>query len=306
MEKCNMSDFIITHGELYYVSDSDSSMDYLEHHGVKGMRWGVRRQQKLLAKAQAKTEKEKLKSELKQLKEATKKAKEEAKLTKSGKIDKQKPEDLSAAKLKELTDRNNNIKNYYESQNNLKTAQQKYMELHPEKYTLAQRFMNKAWPKIKDRALNVAIDVGEAYAKDKLRDALGLNEATDLGFEKTRLENEEKRRKFAKEDAEAADKKAKADKEAADKKAADKQAKKEAKAAKKQSKVEKKAAEKQRKEDQEKARQAERERVEEAIRKAQQENKRESSEHAQQVVDNFIRNYNSTKGLFLPPPKDRD
>ena len=301
-----MSDFIITHGELYYVSDSDSSDDYLEHHGVKGMRWGVRRQQKLLAKAQAKTEKEKLKSELKQLKEATKKAKEEAKLTKSGKIDKQKPEDLSAAKLKELTDRNNNIKNYYESQNNLKIAQQKYMELHPEKHTLAQRFMNKAWPKIKDKALNVAIDVGEAYAKDKLRDALGLNEATDLGFEKTRLENEEKRRKFAKEDAEAADKKSKADKEAADKKAADKQAKKEAKAAKKQAKVEKKAAEKQRKEDQEKARQAERERVEEAIRKAQQENKRESSEHAQQVVDNFIRNYNSTKGLFLPPPKDRD
>ena len=145
----------------------------LYHHGVKGMRWGIRRYQNKDGSltAAGKKRRAKLEAELSQLK--GKKTSSKAKSKTEEAVAKPRKKTVSEMTDDEVRDRINRMqleKNYYDAAKSLAQA-------NPKKVSAGKRFINTLG---KDILGPAAINAGKAWAENFMKEKLGLNKKEHL------------------------------------------------------------------------------------------------------------------------------
>ena len=205
-----MSEYIIQNGELY-------------HHGVKGMKWGVRKQRQPTGgslKKRWKRHKAKIERQ-KKAKAKAEQAKREAEARKSGSI-----HDMSTSDLKSKIERMTLEKQAFQLQKDISS-------LTPQKVSLGKQFLNESIiPAAKDAAKTLLTD----YLKKVGKEYLGLNEKEAKSLEQLAKESTAKRTIAANEDW-FANREAKSQAAAKAEKEAKKAEKKEAKSARREARA---------------------------------------------------------------------
>lgn len=181
---------------MEYIGYVYHDKEYFEHHGILGMKWGVRRFQNpdgsLTPAGEARYNRKQKREEAKTARAEAKRAKEAAKPPTKAEIRAQQLEKLSKMSDQEIRDAiaRKQLENQY-----------KQLVLGPDEVSAGKKYMNT----LKDKAINALIDagvnVGKAYVEKALKDRLGLNDkGTDLN---TEIQKENlKSRKLANESAE--------------------------------------------------------------------------------------------------------
>lgn len=154
--------------------------DELQHWGVLGMKWGVRRSKKQLAKQ---ANKQKAENESESFK--TTKKKSLSKMTDDEirtEINRRKLEtDLKKQKDDELATQVRHLE-----------LEKKYAELNPPKLSMGQKMFNDIWP----RAKKATLDAGETLLRDGLvkkgKELLGI----DINTKEKNYDNEKKRLEY--------------------------------------------------------------------------------------------------------------
>lgn len=164
---------------MEYIGYVYHDKEYFEHHGILGMKWGVRRFQNpdgsLTPAGEARYNRKQKREEAKAAKAEAKRAKEAAKPPTKAEIRAQQLEKLSKMSDQEIRDAiaRKQLENQY-----------KQLVLGPDEVSAGKKYMNT----LKDKAINALIDVGvntgKAYVEKALKDSLGLNEKKpDLNLE---------------------------------------------------------------------------------------------------------------------------
>lgn len=164
---------------MEYIGYMYHDKEYFEHHGILGMKWGVRRFQNpdgsLTPAGEARYNRKQKHEEAKAAKAEAKRAKEAAKPPTKAEIRAQQLEKLSKMSDQEIRDAiaRKQLENQY-----------KQLVLGPDEVSAGKKYMNT----LKDKAINALIDVevntGKAYVEKALKDSLGLNEKKpDLNLE---------------------------------------------------------------------------------------------------------------------------
>ena len=136
--------------------------DELYHHGIKGMRWGIRRFQRKDGSLTPAGQKRRarLESELKQL--SPKKRKTKAEVEQAAR--KKTVYEMTDAELRERTNRMRIEKEYYDAQKNLAIV-------NPPQISKGKKFMNSL---VNDVVAPAAKTVGKAWLESFMKDKLGL------------------------------------------------------------------------------------------------------------------------------------
>lgn len=212
--------------------------DELYHHGIKGMRWGIRRFQRKDGSLTPAGQKRRarLESELKQL--SPKKRKTKAEVEQAAR--KKTVYEMTDAELRERTNRMQIEKEYYDAQKNLAAA-------NPVQVSKGKKFMDSL---VNDVVAPAAKNAGKAWMEKTFKKMLGLDDGKskipevktweDMIKKQTYEENARKR--AAEVEKERAKAKEAEDKAEAEAKAAKEKAKSEAKAQKEAEKDAKRAA----------------------------------------------------------------
>ena len=210
-------DYIIVNGQLRQVDNE------LYHHGVKGMKWGIRKQRQPTG-GSLKQRWKRHKAEVEKKKKAKAKAeqeKREAEARKSGSI-----RNMSTSDLKNKIDRMTLEKQALQLQNDINS-------LSPQKVSIGKQFLNESIiPAAKEAGKSVLTD----YLKKLGKEYLGLNEKEAKSLEQLAKESTAKRTIAANEDW-FANREAKAKASSKAEKEAKKEEKKEAKSARRQARA---------------------------------------------------------------------
>lgn len=150
-------EYYIVNGELY-------NLDELEHHGIKGMKWGVRRTAEQLG--------HKIKAR-KAKKEAKKKAEEEEEAKKKAAVEAARPKkasEMSDAELRAAVERLDLEKRYKD----------RMAELHPQQVSKGKQFVETMK---KDVLIPAAKDAGKNLSRDVFNHLVGVAEK-EMGIKK--------------------------------------------------------------------------------------------------------------------------
>lgn len=159
---------------MEYIGYVYHDKEYFEHHGILGMKWGVRRFQNpdgsLTPAGEARYNRKQKREEAKTARAEAKRAKEAAKPPTKAEIRAQQLEKLSKMSDQEIRDAiaRKQLENQY-----------KQLVIGPDEVGAGKKYMNT----LKDKAINALIDVGvntgKAYVEKSLKDRLGLNDKPD-------------------------------------------------------------------------------------------------------------------------------
>lgn len=164
-----------------------SEQEYLAHHGIKGMKWGVRRTPEQLghprSKKKAKSIWKKSAETLSGARKSRKQKKLEAKLAKQRKKEETGYEKYSDEELKKMTDRLNLERNY----------KNVYAEMHPDKLKRVKRVLG-------DLAENAVRAVGQKAISAAVEKAFNKKtaETTNMKYEDLSKLNDAEMEKVAK------------------------------------------------------------------------------------------------------------